>query len=358
MTHFFKGSKEIDMYCSRPRSSPREGFTLIELLVVIAIIAILIGLLVPAVQKVREAAARAQCQNNLKQIGLALQNYHDSNKKFPPAAARTVPPLTLNTNATRDPNWGPTWVVLILPYIEQDPLFRQYNMALGAHANANGPTSTLAQPLTVFLCPSDTKAPNLVNANGLTFNMARGNYGINGGTSRSGNNNGLNQAHRRGLTHLRTLYQATMADVLVDGTSNTVAVTELLTHIAGGDGSYGVWGYAGGAYITAYNDNGAVGSNYAINNLPAPNEIQTPNCDARLATCQSYTPHCNNNFTGVDPVFGCAETPAGHTARSRHSGGVNAALVDGSVRFVTNGINGRLWLAAFTTQGGEVQGDW
>src|SRR6516164_8309873 len=107
----------------------RRGFTLIELLVVIAIIAILIGLLLPAVQKVREAAARLQCQNNLKQLGLAAHNYHDVHKKFPPAS--TVPYAQQNDQSNNDAlfPFGPNWAVLILPYIEQGNLYTQANVA-------------------------------------------------------------------------------------------------------------------------------------------------------------------------------------------------------------------------------------
>src|SRR2546423_1510328 len=122
--------------CHSPRTGTRRGaFTLIELLVVIAIIAILIGLLIPAVQKVREAAARAQCANNLKQLGIAAHNYHDVNKRFPPAmmvaalGAKTpwgATPYTNNpSSAYRNPGFGPNWAVFLLPFVEQDNLYKQ-----------------------------------------------------------------------------------------------------------------------------------------------------------------------------------------------------------------------------------------
>src|SRR5579884_2648066 len=122
----------------------RLGFTLIELLVVIAIIAVLIGLLLPAVQKVRDAAARSQCQNNLRQLGLGLQNYHDVNKFLPLAG--------IQSNQL-------SWHVYILPYIEQDNLYKQFSFAAGAFngSGGTGPNKNIYavnNKITTFLCPS------------------------------------------------------------------------------------------------------------------------------------------------------------------------------------------------------------
>src|SRR5579871_1213290 len=129
----------------------RRGFTLIELLVVIAIIAILIALLVPAVQKVREAASRLQCQNNLKQIGLAMHGYNDTYKKLPQG--------WLNVRGTGNPSPGWSWSIVILPFIEQAPLYNQINpdVTTPGGAPTNGAVFTLLQsPIAIYRCPSDS----------------------------------------------------------------------------------------------------------------------------------------------------------------------------------------------------------
>src|SRR5256885_1124466 len=128
------------------RTLPRLGFTLIELLVVIAIIAILVALLVPAVQKVREAAARTQCINNLKQIGLALHGYHGTTQKLPPGySASAVYPSTA-------PGWG--WPAFVLPYLDQGSVYNQINFQQPVQNQA-----VIRTMLPVFLCPSDNVPP-------------------------------------------------------------------------------------------------------------------------------------------------------------------------------------------------------
>src|SRR3954471_11945603 len=164
------------------RSRTRLGFTLIELLVVIAIIAILIGLLVPAVQKVREAANRAKCQNNLKQLGIGLHNYHGTNNKLPPSCIKKgiQDPTTGGTTATYNNPYNPAalhWSYLILPFIEQEPLYNSVpfqappappagsgsapaNLATST-AWGSGPYLTLLQtPVDILRCPSTTDKPS------------------------------------------------------------------------------------------------------------------------------------------------------------------------------------------------------
>ena len=213
--------------------SIRRAFTLIELLVVIAIIAVLIGLLLPAVQKVREAAARMKCTNNLKQIGLALHSYHDANNRFPPGYAdgNTDPNLTPDNDL--GPGWG--WAAFVLPYLEQNNVYRKINFSQGVGVGVNVQVSQTA--LAIFQCPSDP-FQDAVNVYDSSFStpiavVAHGNYvGCNGwvecfngagGNPQAGLGDdglpGIYGAAGNGLFYRNSKYR--MADV-TDGTSNTI----------------------------------------------------------------------------------------------------------------------------------------
>jgi prepilin-type N-terminal cleavage/methylation domain-containing protein/prepilin-type processing-associated H-X9-DG protein len=321
-----------------PSLRQRSGFTLIELLVVIAIIAILIGLLLPAVQKVREAANRMQCQNNLKQIGLGMHNYHDSYQRFPPAAQ--CYPGGCNTNNIRDADWGPTWVVLLLPYIEQGPLFNAYDKSKTARQNPQ----VVGVSLKIFLCPSDgVKKPNIGTANGQTLNMARGNYGMNIGLGRARNNSAFNNKNtQRGIGHVRQQWGASIADI-DDGTSNTILVGELLTQDRTNDASWGLWAHPGGPFVSGSNSS---------NGDPLQNGgYKVPNGDARQSNNTEWTPHCPNGVS--HPIWTCNDSDSAQSIRSKHDGGVNILLGDGSVHKVNNSVDPATWAALFTIAGGE-----
>jgi prepilin-type N-terminal cleavage/methylation domain-containing protein/prepilin-type processing-associated H-X9-DG protein len=312
----------------------RFGFTLIELLVVIAIIAILIGLLVPAVQKVREAAARTQCLNNLKQIGVAMHNFHDQNKKLPPQTAK-------NANSCC---YG-TWQMAILPYIEQGTLWNGY-VNFGGTA-ATGPTYEQKQnllvtsvQLTVFTCPSDTpNAPKSGTYNGQTYKITQHNYLVNvGNIDYAQGGDGKLPDQPAGLTFGGAPFarntQFRLTDI-TDGTSNTLMAAEI--NQGQGQDFRGLTWWAEGSGFTTYRTPNSPGFDYISNGNGAPGCVPT-SVEPRNADCQSFkTPDWN--------VF---------TARSRHPGGVNVVLCDGSSRFVGNDIAWATWQALGTSQGGEV----
>ncbi len=296
----------------------RRGFTLIELLVVIAIIAILIGLLLPAVQKVREAAARAQCQNNLKQIGLACHGYHDANGFLVPGTG----------------GWGccwGTWVVRLMPYFEQDNLSRLYvnwggNDSTGPrYASAPNTTNVTTKRLKVLTCPSDTP-------NSPISNMTNHNYALNYG------NTGYAQSNFGGLAFGQAPFgpggsgkvkEVALAHI-TDGTSNTLMVGEVLQGIGHDLRGFVWWGDASGF------------SAYLGPNSSAPDRIYTSG-------------YCNNQpLQGMPCTQSSTAVPTTFAARSRHTNGVQAAMCDGSVRYLNNTININTWRWLSTSRGQEV----
>jgi prepilin-type N-terminal cleavage/methylation domain-containing protein/prepilin-type processing-associated H-X9-DG protein len=335
------------------RLQARRGFTLIELLVVIAIIAILIGLLVPAVQKVRESAARTQCANNMKQLALGVHSYHDARKSFPPAVL-----IRSGVNATLgSSNFGPNWVVHILPYIEQGNLITATVQTSLTQYMTNGNANwrqVKGNIIPIMLCPSDAGGANLPYNGTAGSGWARGNYGCNAGgihqpegepgglsnvgwlstangTSPRYNSNAdfggpvPNGTHFGGVMCINwgiKLAQLTNQD----GSSNTVMLNELRTagHLGPGD-PRGLWAMGmPGASVTCA---------LACWDCTNPNDHNDNSDDVEGGI--------NDSVGGMGAWQTCPFQQA--QARSLHTNGVNVAFCDGSIRFVQNNVSQAVW---------------
>jgi prepilin-type N-terminal cleavage/methylation domain-containing protein/prepilin-type processing-associated H-X9-DG protein len=328
----------------------RSAFTLIELLVVIAIIGILIALLLPAVQKVRSAALRTQCQNNLKQIGLALHNFHDNNDRFPPGCARDQAPF--GTSGTNGSGYGASWMAYILPFVEQDNLYRQLVFAGGSgwEQTANGPViSDVVIP--IYRCPASPlpmncedpmHAPSDFNG-GHARNVMAANYvGIAGADvsalpteTRVNGGANINQAtggNGGNVSAGGVLFPNSKVSIaqILDGTSNTMVVSEQADFITTVNGSKQAWtassrnGWMMGAASVGIPPNYLPGGNnraFNITTIRYPINLTVNNWPDSPGDCFD---------TGVCEDFG-GNIPLSST----HGGGVNALLADGSVRFVS-----------------------
>ena len=318
----------------------RRGFTLIELLVVIAIIAILIALLLPAVQQAREAARRTQCKNNLKQLGLAAHNYHDTHNSFP-----------LNAE---DSLYGYSAQAQLLPFHEQGNLHAliDFNKPAQIGVAWNPTMNPVIQPvasktLNVLLCPSDAGDPFYVDGNGATW--AGSNYLLNGGSGADVNycsriNDGLFWRGSR-----------TKFSDITDGTSNTVFIAETL------------FGDRGASSATLTN---AQRQMKRISGGPPCG----PAADAMLGSAaSSYDGRRAGAWilsTGYHSLTNAFFTPnskqpdMGHHGeivagpRSLHVGGAQLSLCDGSVRFVSDNVDLATFRNAYARNDGNLLGEW
>lgn len=308
------------MAMSTPISS-KKGFTLIELLVVIAIIAILIALLLPAVQQAREAARRTQCRNTLKQWGIAMHNYHDTYTRLPFAATS---------------NKRHTWVISLWPYIDQAPLYGQYDMNRAffevPNIVQNSTAGVLAQPIAMYYCPSD---PGSQIFQGDTYWRTHGNYVVNfGNFSMPNGSNTISTGKApfgfNGGTGAQTESprSSRMKD-FVDGTSTTLLMSEVLRPINATDPDHRGDFHnddTAGAFMTRL----------------------TPNSSAADIVKAGW---CLDNPSARLP---CTTGNVSMGSRSRHTGGVHQLLADGSVRFTSENIDLNLYRAMGTMAGEDV----
>ncbi len=331
----------------------RCAFTLIELLVVIAIIGVLIALLLPAVQKVRAAAQRIQCQNNLKQIALAMHHYETAHGSFPPAFRGTGTPAYFDS-------WSP--LAELNPFLEQTAIYNQMDLTLPTYEsvipfNITAPNRFAVQQIVkMFLCPSDTMQPVTVGpAYGVPV-LGPTNYAVCNGSGTNGGSpwdaDGVFIAQRP--THI--------ADI-TDGTSNTAMLSESTL----GEGTESASGSAPASLdaVYAYLSGQPLSENACtmahLWNVEHRRGFLWASGEIR---CASYNHYLPPNAPQADCVtFDVRPGQARFTAlgwraaRSRHGGGANLALCDGSVRFVVDSIGLDVWRSLATRSGSEVLPD-
>ncbi len=306
--------------------SRRSGFTLIELLVVIAIIAILIGLLLPAVQKVRAAAARAQCQNNMKQMALAGHSFHDTYKKLPKGLVPYGPPTFSGFFNTPGGHQGWSWMAQILPYVEQQTLYRladNYDKTVSDYPW--NPNPALALPVPIYACPSDDRS--LIATDVFGLKVAFTSYLGNAGSGNNANDGVLFWNSTIRLTDIR------------DGTSNTVFAGE---RPPSQDLNFGWWFAGAGYYSPANPYPGQQGVGDVVLGAHETNYTQDSG-DIGKSCSAAYA-----NFQPGKLTEPCDQTHFW----SLHDGGANFCFSDGSVRFLSY-VNNNVLTAICTRNAGD-----
>ena len=324
----------------------RPAFTLIELLVVIGIIGVLMGLLIPAVQKVREAANRLACQHNLKQLGVALHHYHDVNHQFP-LGSENKPPVPLAAPRL-------TFMLSLYPYLEQEATFRRFDVTAGGtldpyavgipwcgSANTLGADAPTAVVVPNLLCPSDgwggkTSSVWALGSGAYLGTWNNCNYlGFFGDKNYGGFLPG-NPPNQRAVFAFNRVVRL---NDIQDGTSNTMAMGEYLTGVPQDEYS---WDVRGLHWI----------------DLPGFSQLYTRSTPNSSSPDLFYLKrYCHNRPSLNLP---CAFAPLAETtaaSRSRHPGGVNVVMADGSVRFINQTIDLKTWQALGSIASGEVVGD-